>query len=304
MKKVLVIGGSYFVGRVFVLLSARSEMYELHVLNRGSHPFRLNTITQHVSDRHDAAGLRSVLPEAGWDAVVDFCAYEPGDCESLLAALPGAVRQYILISTCSVYGADASSPKGEDAALTRRTGDDPGTVYARNKILLEEEAAKACAAKGCALTLFRPTIIYGPFNYAPRESYYFDLMLRNEAVPHPVDASGRFSFVYVKDVAAFLGKSIGNEAAFNETFNLAAPEAVDYASLLALLERTGGRKPLIREVTVSQVAAGNIPLPFSLDADELFSGHKAARILGHAYTSLDAGMKESFESYKNVFGNR
>ena len=59
-KQVLVIGGSYFVGRVFSILCSRDEEFELHVVNRGKAPIRKEDLGIHEyrSDRHDIDTLR------------------------------------------------------------------------------------------------------------------------------------------------------------------------------------------------------------------------------------------------------
>ncbi|MDR2503175.1 MAG: NAD-dependent epimerase/dehydratase family protein, partial [Deltaproteobacteria bacterium] len=203
-KNVLVIGGSYFVGRVFMLMAAAGRFtgdFTFHLLNRGRYSLKLPGVTEHVCNRHDPERLARLLPALDWEAVIDFCAYSPGDIQTLLEALPGTLRQFIYISTCSVYEPHTPSPKKESSPKLERGGDDPGLAYAYNKLLLEKEAFRSCAVKDAALTILRPSFIYGPFNYAPREPYYFELILHKKPIPAPTDATGRVNFVYVKDSA-------------------------------------------------------------------------------------------------------
>jgi len=78
-KKVLVIGGTYFAGRVFAILAAREAGFELTFVNRGRYSMSmLPNIKEYACDRHDAAALRA-LPLEEYDAVVDFCAYTPDE---------------------------------------------------------------------------------------------------------------------------------------------------------------------------------------------------------------------------------
>ena len=51
MKNILVIGGSYFVGRVFVLEMLEKKEYAIHLMNRGNNPFNRPEITEHFCDR-------------------------------------------------------------------------------------------------------------------------------------------------------------------------------------------------------------------------------------------------------------
>ena len=86
--KILVIGGTYFVGRVFVLIAAKREDAQLTLLNRGRYSLGRQDIREIRCDRHDAAGMEAALRDTEWDAVVDFCAYEPDDIASVLR-IPG-----------------------------------------------------------------------------------------------------------------------------------------------------------------------------------------------------------------------
>ena len=102
-KKILVIGGSVFCGRIFSIQISKKEDYELHVLNRGNFPLNLKNVKEYKCDRHSTAMVAHIVPETVFDVIIDFCAYSPGEVGSLLEALRGRFRQYIVLSTASVY---------------------------------------------------------------------------------------------------------------------------------------------------------------------------------------------------------
>lgn len=300
-KNVLSIGGSYFVGRVFHLMASHREELALHLVNRGTYPMNRPNIEEYRSDRHDVDTLRQVVPAKEYDAVIDFCAYEPGDVRSLLENLPGKVNQYILISTCSVYDSQSPCPRDEEAPTSQKSGSDEGSQYANKKLQLEEEAREVCREKGIHLTIFRPSFVYGPFNYAPRESFYFKVLLQGLKVPNPTDATGTFNFVYVKDIARILIQSIGNPKVYDGVFNLAQPEVITYESLLKTLEQCHGEAIPTYPVTVEQVYREDIPLPFPLDVAEVYEGSKISKILDYPYTSFEKGMKETYDIFMNAY---
>jgi NAD-dependent deacetylase len=68
---------------------------------------------------------------------------------------------------------------------------------------------------------------------------YFQNIINGTPIPHPTDAAAKFQFVYVKDIARMIIAAIGNEKAYNQIFNLAAPDELDYNSFLAELEKAG-----------------------------------------------------------------
>jgi hypothetical protein len=291
-KNVLVIGGSYFAGRVFSIYTSRRDKVALHVVNRGRYTLNLPGVSEYKCDRHDVGTLSAMLPDIEFDAVVDFCGYNPDEIGPIINALPGRIGQYIFISTSDVYvstgvkkeGDPVVEPKAADPilelSLVMQDEDcvrsparepkvrDPIVEYISNKALLERELKDTCAPLGIPYTIVRPTFIYGPYNYAPRESYFIKHIVKGIPVPEPTDANAEFNMVYVADIASALEMFVGAEEAYNEEFNLAGVEHVTYASLFSELERCNGAPFARRPVTVSQVMAEDIPLPFPLDADD------------------------------------
>ena len=305
-KQVLVIGGSYFTGRVFAMVSAREAGFSLTLANRGRYSMaHLPGLREFRCDRHDPEGLRA-LPADHYDAVVDFCAFTPGDVKGLLANLPGQFDRYILLSTADVYDRSIRASKDETTPLLTCQPPCGGGEYMYHKMLLEGEAQEACARRGAALTILRPAFIYGPYNYAPRESYFVEKIVKGEPVPVPVDADAQFQFVYVKDVANAIIACVEREGISGTAYNLSAPEIMTYQRYMEVLARVSGRGFSTREVTVEQALRENIPLPFPLTAeeDELYSGQKIVRELGLAYTPFEEGMARAYEAFKGVYESR
>lgn len=303
MKKILCIGGSYFMGRVFNIMASRSGEYEIVVLNRGRYELKLDNVTQIHFDRHNTSMVRGIVPADTFDAIVDFCAYEPGDIRSFTDSMLTKTRQYIYISTASVYDPYAPAPVAETAPVATRFGTDENSVYVHKKLLLEEELKDVCAKKGFAWTIMRPSFVFGPFNYAPREPMYFQNIIKGAPIPQPTDATARFQFVYVKDVARMLMAAIGNGRAYDEVFNLSAPEQLDYASFMAELEKAHGGKVETIPMTCAEIAEKQIPLPFPMKYDELYDGSKASRLLGVDYTPFSDAFKETHDIYMRAFQN-
>ncbi|MDR2107969.1 MAG: NAD-dependent epimerase/dehydratase family protein [Coriobacteriales bacterium] len=301
MERVLVIGGSYFVGRVFCVLASRQGDTEITVVNRGSFKLDKPHVREFVSDRNDIKRLTSLLPADDYHALIDFCAYQPGAIEPLVKALGNRVRHYLYISTSSVYSSDCRGAKTEDSALQEHYGDDPVSQYVAKKAALERELKDSCATAGLPYTIIRPTFIYGPFNYAPRESYFIEKIVKGEPLFVPHDASARFSMVYVSDLARQLRACVGNERVFNAAFNSAAPELVNYPTLLGELQRCNGAPFSTKEISVSQVLAENIPLPFPLTEDDLVDGRLLAKATDVPYTPFSEGMDKTFAAFRNVY---
>lgn len=298
MKNILVIGGSYFIGKVFMLELLNKEGYSIHVLNRGNNPFKRPDVKEYFCDRHNIAEMKKVVPPLDWHVVIDFCAFVPDDVSSMINNLPGTIEQYIYISTTTVYEISDDFPKFENSP--KLSGPLPGPFgdYGYNKWLTEIELVKQCETKNIPYTILRPAFVYGQFNYAPRESYFFDLILANKTVPFPEDSMALFQFVFVRDVAAICISCLGNNKVYNNAYNLSAEELISYKKLIKVLKEVSGIFITTKKYTIKEINQNNIPLPFPLDQHELYSGSLIAGTLNFQYTPFVKGIKEAFEFYK------
>lgn len=304
--KLLLIGGTYFLGRVFTLMAY--EHHELHLLHRGTYSMKEFGVTEYILDRHDAAALDAVRAQQ-YDAVIDFCGYEPGDIRLIFDHLHVDFKRYVFVSTADVYerytGAGKESVlKTENTPLEYRFFAGEAGAYIANKVRLEQELKACCEQRGAAYTIVRPAILYGPYNYAPREAEYIRKIVQEKRVCFPADADGAFQFVYVKDAALMLLALCDNPRAVNEAYNLCADEILDYADFLKLLQTVADREFEAEQLPAAQMIERQMFLPFPVTAQEtqLYDGRKVAETTGLAYTPVAEGMKKAYAAFAGVFG--
>ena len=326
--KILVIGGSYFYGRVFVMLA--SKEHNIMVVNRGTYSMAEFGVDQVKGDRRDVSVWRQC--RENYDVVVDFCAYNAGDITCVLENIAGRVSQYILISTVDVYRRGTGLVKDENSPIETRQF--PGEVgdYIAGKVALENELREQCSNRGIPWTLLRPAILYGPYNYAPRESFYIQMAVQKQVLPQITDAEGRFQLVYVKDAAQALLNCLGNPKAFGQAYNLCQDGSLNYQEFSMLLMQAAKvfaaesslkegkdssaerelmseknpelqKEPTVVLMTVSQAQAQGIPLPFPVHVDETeeCTNEKSKRELGLVYTPLLEGMSRTYRAFAGVF---
>ena len=301
-KKILVIGGSYFAGRVFAIMTSRETDFELTLLNRGKYSMSMlpNVKGEYVCDRRDGEML-SRLPKTHYDAVVDFCAYSGEDVRTLLTNLQSTFDKYILLSTADVYQRTGNGARDEDTPLLTDQPTGAEGEYLWGKVRAEQTAAELCAEKGVSLTILRPSFIFGPYNYAPRESYYIEKIVRKQPIPVPVDADSHFQCVYVKDVALAIIACVNSEKP--GVYNLSAPEVLDYASFIGTLCAVCDSPAEVQPVTVEDAMREGITLPFPLTPaeEELFDGSRICEALGFRYTPFAEAIQKTYQSTKPVF---
>lgn len=296
-RNILVVGGSYFAGRVFVEAICRHPGYAVYVMNRGRRPLRLAGVHEIVCDRHDAGAVRQ-LPSLPWHAVVDFCAYRPEEVTLLLQNLPGTVRRYVLISTATVLRSVSALPMDEDTPTLDAPSPDPGGSYGFQKRLAELEAQRVCLERGIACVCLRPPFIYGAHNYAPRESYFFDLMARGEQIIVPAPPQALFSMVSVWDVADVCISCLENDRVSGGAWLVSNEELISYDRLLDVLAAASGQPVQIRRQPVRVIEASRIPLPFPLTEHLVYSGTRLRDALQHEFLSLAAGMARTYEWFR------
>ena len=292
---ILVLGGSYFLGKCFVNMALKE--HSVTVFNRGNRPLKLPSVHEIFGDRHDTEALE-VLNGTHYDAVVDFCAYNPEDISLIFKGLRADFDQYIFISTCDVYERGLNKLLDEDAPFEYRNFPGQAGGYISGKVALEKELRDYAVKYGVSYTSLRPSFIYGPYNYAPRESMYFNWIKKAGQILHPTDASGEFQLVYVDDVALAVLKSIGNRDAFNQAYNLAPIQLENYDSFYEALVNSVSTKIEKVPVTVQIVNEKNIPLPFPLTGEESnrYDGNKALGLIKR-YTGLAEGLKKTYDLF-------
>eukprot|EP01017_Pseudomicrothorax_dubius_P029757 TRINITY_DN3650_c0_g1_i2.p1 TRINITY_DN3650_c0_g1~~TRINITY_DN3650_c0_g1_i2.p1 ORF type:complete len:189 (-),score=39.10 TRINITY_DN3650_c0_g1_i2:595-1161(-) len=117
-KRVLILGGSVFMGLSTLRKLAGHTEYEVHYINRGRNHWNnevRNIENTHFSwgnrrDREDITKLLQYLSKKlgmsetnKWEAVIDFSAFKYHDIRSVYDALKGKTKLYLFISSDSVY---------------------------------------------------------------------------------------------------------------------------------------------------------------------------------------------------------
>ena len=132
--RVLFIGGT---GNISTTVSRHciAEGMELYLLNRGTRSVDIPGAQRIIGDIHDESAMAALLRGRQWDVVVNWIAYKPEEIERDFRLFAGKTRQYIFISSASVYQKPPSHP-----VITESTPlYNPFWQYSRDKIACEEK---------------------------------------------------------------------------------------------------------------------------------------------------------------------
>jgi 2'-hydroxyisoflavone reductase len=196
--KILILGGTGFIGPHQVRY-AIARGHQLTLFNRGrTNPGLFPDVEQLEGDRN---GKLDALKGRIWDVVIDNPATLPRWVRDAAQILKGKVKQYIFISTVSVY-ADISKP-GMDENGTLAVTKDPdadkvtGENYGALKALAEKEALKAFPEHA---TIIRPGLIVGPGDTSDRFTYWPVRIERGGEVLAPGEPTDPVQFIDARDL--------------------------------------------------------------------------------------------------------
>lgn len=154
----------------------------------------------------------------------------------LAASLDRGIRHFIHLSTADVYG-DAEGIVDESAPLKYT-----GSPYNRMKI----DAERICREyidKGLPLTIFRPSIVYGPFS-SGWSLRFASMALAGELALYEGYGEGLCNLVYVDDLVRALLNTLDCEDSFGKAFNVNGPEITTWNSYFLKLNTMMNLPPL------------------------------------------------------------
>ena len=228
--RILIIGGTGVISSA-VTRQLAAEGHELWLLNRGSrHGEVPKGVHQIIADIHDEEDVKEKISDLSFDAVCEFIGFVPADVERDIRLFTGKTRQYVFISSASVYHKPARSyviTEGTTAA-------NPYSQYAREKMACEEVLMKAYRENGFPVTLVRPSHTYsetgvptsvrGPKGCWP----VLKRMIEGKPVIIQGDGSSLWTMTWSEDFArGFIGL-LGNSKAIGEVFQIMSDESLTW----------------------------------------------------------------------------
>ena len=221
--KILILGGTGFTGP-FQVHYAVTRGHTVTVFNRGRRQADLPGAVEHlVGDRNNDL---TALEGREWDVVIDNPTTLPNWVRLSGKLLKDACRQYVFISTISVYG-DTSEPgmdettpvleyKGEADPFTLELNQQTMGLYGELKALSEREAAYWFPGRA---TIIRPGLIVGPRDESDRFTYWPVRVDRGGEVLAPNSPNDPTQIIDARDLAEWTIRMVeqGDVGVFNAT---------------------------------------------------------------------------------------
>jgi dTDP-glucose 4,6-dehydratase len=310
-KRVLVTGGAGFIPSHFVrhlLLETPHEVVSLDAMTYAGNVENLADVLSHErllfvrGDVRDERAIGEIVPEVDVivhaaanshveqsirDGAKDFVSTNIEGTRILLdAARKSPIDQFILISSCEVYGTGLTEPIDEDQPLN------PRSPYSATKVAADRLGYAYHATYGLPVVIVRPFTNYGPFQHPEKMiPRFITQALSDEPLTIHGDGQATRDWVFVEDHAEAIAHVIdAGDSVAGEAINVATgggSSAVHIADLiLDLLDKPHSLK-VHTEDRPGQVTR-NIGSP-----------EKAARLLGwRVRTSFEDGLARTVAWYR------
>ena len=235
ITNVCVIGGSGFVGR-HLCQHLAAQGYRVRVPTRDRERAKalilLPTVDVVVTDVQDPAALAAVI--RGCDAVINLVGvlHDARGKRGFAAAHVELARK--VVAACHANNVRRLLQMSALAAAM-----DAPSAYLRSK----GEAERIVLESGLDVTVFRPSVIFGPDDSFLNMFAGLARVLPVIALASP---GARFQPVYVDDVAAAFVRALADGTTFGRRYELCGPQRYTLRELVAYVARiTGHQRPIL-----------------------------------------------------------
>jgi nucleoside-diphosphate-sugar epimerase len=211
---------------------------------------------------------------------VDWIAFTPAHVEADLALFRGRTRQYVFISSASVYQTPPSHlPVTESTPLAN-----PFWQYSRDKIACEDRLARAYREEGFPATVVRPSHTYDERLLPMRGGYTaVDRMRRGAPVVVHGDGTSLWVMTHHRDFARGFVPLLGDERAVGHAFHITSDELLTWNQIYETVARAAGAAPRLVHVPSERIARHDADWGASLLGDKshsmIFDNAKIRRLV-------------------------
>ncbi len=226
MKRILILGGTQFIGRNLVEALSGEKDLAITLFNRNTTKPDLFPEILHIRGDRETQDIAQISGIA-WDYVIDLSAYYPDALQQTLAALDSRYTRYIFISTCSVYDLQEHylEIKTEESPLlscseTERV-DRSVSSYGNRKAACE----RILQSSGFKYTILRPALVFGKYDHTDRLYYWLYQVKNRDQILLPDHGERKLSLTYVHDLILAIRYLLGIDL-HNQRYNAVSfPEA-------------------------------------------------------------------------------
>ena len=268
---ILFVGGTGNISAACAEL-LRERGHDVGVLTRGTRPVpdRFRVVQ---ADRKDPVSMRAAVTLLQPEIVINFLGYDLPELELDFALFNGGVRQYIFISSATVYVKPPPRlPITEATPLGNQWWD-----YARKKESCEKWLLERWAADRFPVTIVRPSHTYSKKwipNPLSSSSYTFARRLeKGLPVFVPDNGENPWTLTASSDFAVGLAGLVGRPEALGEAFHITSDEVLTWNRIVAeIAEALGISSPQVIGIPTDFICQVAPQMTGSLKGDKAHPG--------------------------------
>jgi len=273
--RVLFIGGTGNISTAVSRLAA-SKGIDLYLLNRGRRKIKIDGALTIIGDISRPSELAKIMKNEEWDVVVNWIAFNCTDIERDIELFHGRTKQYIFISSASVYQKPLTYP-----VITESTPlCNPYWEYSRKKIACEQLLTKAYQEKGFPAVIVRPSHTYDtviPVAIGSWEDYtIIERMKKGRKIIVHGDGTSLWTITHSEDFAKGFVGLLGHQQTLGHAFHITSDELLTWNQIYEAVAAAAGTEPNIV----------HIPSDFIVKFDESPTGNLTGNLLGDKTESV------------------
>jgi nucleoside-diphosphate-sugar epimerase len=252
--KVLFIGGTGNISSAVSRL-ALARGVQLYHLNRGRRKTLIDGVQTIQADISDAAAAASALAGQSWDVVVNWIGFTEAEMERDIRLFAGKTKQYIFISSASVYQKPVTTPFINEATPLAN----PYWEYSRNKIASEERLLREYRQTGFPVTIVRPSLTYDtviPMAIGGWTDYTIvERMKRGKPVLVHGDGTSLWTITHADDFAQGFVPLLAHQQALGHAFHITSDEVLTWNQIYEALGAAVGVEPKLVHISSEEICA-------------------------------------------------
>lgn len=304
MKRILILGGTNFIGRNLVEKLLESNEYEITLFNRQrTYSYLFPEINKIKGDR-ETNEIRQITGK-NWNYVIDLSCYYPNSLERVLNSI-GSLEKYIFISTCSVYENENNYTilRNEQSKILtcsseQKTDRNPET-YGNRKAECEQILKKS----GFPYVILRPALVYGKYDPTDRLYYWLYQIKMNNVLLLPENGERLFSTTYVSDLVSAIIQSLKSDVQ-SEIYNVITHPKTSIKQIIDLASQSIKNNNSIVNGSVEFLKQNGInqwtDMPLWINGDHFtYTNKKLKEDLGIKITDFKISLLKTIEYYDNL----
>lgn len=236
MKKILIIGGTRFIGPALIK-RLNKDKCEITIFNRGN-DYNQNLPKEIIyikGDRRNISTMKVLLSKK-YDLIYDLCCFNPTDASNLLTNIQPTAH-IVFLSTAATYEKPLIYPLTEESRLGEW---DSFGDYGTLKVKAENKFISYAKKHNLKLTIFRPVYLLGKNNYFDRENFYFSRLLNNDHILVPGNGSALIQFSFLEETASAFKEIPTRQKEQIEILNMSGDDyisVIDFVRLCSVISK-------------------------------------------------------------------